>query len=60
MSVKPVGEDPKPVPPDMPGDSECCQSGCVPCVYDLYADEMEEYRKALREWETRQVGTPAN
>jgi hypothetical protein len=27
--------------------SECCMSGCVHCVYTIYADELEEYNEAL-------------
>jgi len=49
-------DDPKPLPPDRPGDNECCQSGCDPCVFDFYNDEMERYRQELRAWEARQAG----
>ena len=28
--------DPRPLPPEEPGPGECCDSGCDPCVYDLY------------------------
>lgn len=34
---------PKPQPPDP---SECCNSGCEPCVFELYED-------ALERWEAR-------
>jgi hypothetical protein len=30
---------PKPTEPD-----NCCMSGCVNCVYDLYRDELEEWQ----------------
>jgi hypothetical protein len=38
---------PAPVPPVRPGADECCHSGCNPCVFDLYEEEMERYRIAL-------------
>jgi hypothetical protein len=40
-----------PVPPRVPEAGECCQSGCDPCVYDLYWDALSRYEKALGEWE---------
>lgn len=27
--------------------SECCMSGCVNCVYNVYADDLEFYTTAL-------------
>ncbi|WP_232346447.1 MULTISPECIES: oxidoreductase-like domain-containing protein [Cupriavidus] len=53
MPDHPADRDPRPVPPERPGDNECCQSGCDPCVFDFYADEMERYRAELRAWEAR-------
>lgn len=50
-------DDPEPVPPTPPGPNECCQSGCIPCVYDMYNDEMETYREALRAWRARHPGS---
>ncbi|WP_231906808.1 oxidoreductase-like domain-containing protein [Cupriavidus sp. D384] len=52
----PPPDDPKPQPPERPGDNECCQSGCDPCVFDFYNDEMDRYRQELKAWEARQVG----
>jgi hypothetical protein len=46
--------DPRPQPPVQPELEDCCRSGCTPCVFDLYADAMERYRKALAAWEARQ------
>lgn len=46
-------DDPPPVPPDKPLPAECCESGCPICVYDLYADALEEYRQARAAWEQR-------
>ncbi|PFW62138.1 oxidoreductase, partial [Bacillus sp. AFS075960] len=32
---------------------ECCNSGCSPCIFDLYYEAMDEYRAALAAWEAR-------
>ncbi len=37
----------------MPEPEDCCRSGCVPCVYDLYDDALARYRLALTAWEAR-------
>lgn len=50
-------DDPEPIPPIPPEPEECCQSGCVPCVYDRYNDEMDEYREQLRAWRARHEST---
>ncbi|MBV7486795.1 oxidoreductase-like domain-containing protein [Bordetella sp. BOR01] len=55
--AKPV-HDPEPVPPQAPAPGDCCQSGCIPCVYDLYDDAMDRYREQLRAWRARH-GSPA-
>ncbi|MCE7031210.1 oxidoreductase-like domain-containing protein [Lysobacter sp. GX 14042] len=49
-------DDPPPRKPEAPLPSECCESGCDPCVYDTYADELEWYRKALAAWRERHPG----
>ncbi|WP_460902173.1 oxidoreductase-like domain-containing protein [Paraburkholderia jirisanensis] len=41
------------MPPTPPAADDCCRSGCDPCVFDLYNDELEGYRSALAEWEAR-------
>lgn len=46
-------EDPRPIPPEAPLPSECCDSGCDPCVYDLHAEAMEDYRRRLAQWQQR-------
>jgi hypothetical protein len=48
--------DPRPVPPIRPSVDDCCNGGCSPCVFDLYEEEMERYRKELADWEKRQEG----
>ncbi|MDR5824838.1 oxidoreductase-like domain-containing protein [Caballeronia sp. LZ043] len=35
----------------LPGD--CCQSGCDPCVFDLYDEALARYRTELAAWEAR-------
>jgi hypothetical protein len=37
---------PKPTPP---GDYECCESACEPCVWDTYYEELKEWKKAEAE-----------
>ena len=55
MSLPPEqAADPRPVMPPEPGPGACCQSGCDPCVYDLYWDELDRYEQALAAWELRQ------
>jgi hypothetical protein len=46
-------DDPRPLPPRAPEPGECCQSGCEPCIYDMYWDAIERYEQALQAWEAR-------
>lgn len=46
--------DPEPAPPVQPGLDDCCRSGCVPCVFDLYEEAMERYRVQHAAWQARQ------
>ena len=46
--------DPKPQAPREPESWECCQSGCDPCVYDRYWEDVSRYEQSLAEWEIRQ------
>ncbi|XP_027346668.1 uncharacterized protein LOC113858298 [Abrus precatorius] len=41
------GNSPKeiPPPPEKPDPGDCCGSGCVRCVWDVYYEELEEYNK---------------
>jgi hypothetical protein len=41
----------KPTPPATPLPGDCCGTGCIPCVMDIYEEEMDDYRKALAKWE---------
>lgn len=27
---------------------DCCMGGCVHCVYNIYADDLEQYTEALK------------
>ena len=45
--------DPEPVAPERPAPEECCNSGCIPCVYDTYDEAMDQYRQALKAWRAR-------
>jgi hypothetical protein len=54
MPDSPYGDDPRPVPPVCPDNDECCNSGCNPCILDLYTEELNRYRAALLAWESRQ------
>jgi hypothetical protein len=47
--------DPRPLPPEPPGDDECCRSGCDPCIFDYYQQELQQYREELAAWEARQA-----
>ena len=38
-------------PPRLPEPGECCGTGCIPCVMDLYEDELHDYNKALKAWQ---------
>jgi hypothetical protein len=45
--------DDRPLPPTRPDSNDCCRSGCVPCVFDLYEEQLELYRVALKRWQQR-------
>jgi hypothetical protein len=40
----------KPTPPREPSAEECCGKGCMPCVFDVYADALERYKAQLEAW----------
>ncbi|EXC35482.1 hypothetical protein L484_026789 [Morus notabilis] len=39
---------PRPPPPEKPLPGDCCGSGCVQCVWDLYYEELEAYNKLYK------------
>jgi oxidoreductase family protein len=45
--------DPMPRPPPRPDPEDCCNGGCVRCVFDMYEDAREAYEAALRAWRER-------
>lgn len=51
---------PRPVAPVCPEASACCDSGCDPCIFDFYREELEDYRKALSEWESLYGQSPTS
>ena len=40
--------EPMPEPPEKPFPGDCCGSGCVRCVWDIYYEELEEYNKLCK------------
>jgi len=46
-------DDPRPTPPEQPELEDCCNSGCSPCVFDLYDEALARYRVELAEWDAR-------
>ena len=54
-SGDPSIDDPRPIPPIQPELEDCCNSGCSPCVFDLYDEALARYRVELAEWEARQA-----
>lgn len=45
----------RPVPPVQPDLDDCCRSGCVPCVFDLYEDALARYERELAAWEAAEA-----
>ncbi|WP_370551335.1 oxidoreductase-like domain-containing protein [Glaciimonas sp. PAMC28666] len=43
--------DAAPTPPVQPDLDDCCASGCNPCIFDLYEEELDRYRARLQLWE---------
>ncbi|KAL6576095.1 hypothetical protein OROHE_000566 [Orobanche hederae] len=43
-SEKPTAA-PIPPPPEKPLPGDCCGSGCVRCVWDVYYEELEKYKR---------------
>ncbi|WP_211222882.1 oxidoreductase-like domain-containing protein [Paludibacterium yongneupense] len=44
--------------PQAPGDNECCGSGCDPCVWDLYREEVDRYAVEFEQWRSRHPCPP--
>ena len=50
-----IDDNPAPQPPVRPDIDDCCRSGCIPCVFDLYEEAMERYRSELKAWKDRHM-----
>ncbi|HET7844779.1 MAG TPA: oxidoreductase-like domain-containing protein [Xanthomonadales bacterium] len=35
----------KPEPPEAPDPSDCCGGGCARCVFDVYDEQLAEWRE---------------
>ena len=47
--------------PERPLDSDCCGQGCIPCVFDLYEEEVKIWEDECRKvavGESSQYGSP--
>lgn len=40
----------RPIAPEKPLATDCCDTGCEVCVFDAYADALALYEKALTDW----------
>lgn len=40
-----LAKETPPPPPEKPEPGDCCGSGCVRCVWDVYYEELEAYNK---------------
>lgn len=47
--------NPAPFPPRKPEPHECCGTGCIPCVMDIYEEELWQYEKDLKVWEAANI-----
>jgi hypothetical protein len=47
MSELPADDHRPPLPPVRPGQDDCCQDSCDPCVFDLYEQAVERYHADL-------------
>lgn len=45
--------DPRPAKPEPPLPAECCDSGCVRCVCEVYDEQLQAWREALALWRQR-------
>ncbi len=45
-----------PPPPEKPEPDECCGSGCVPCILDLYEDRLQAWRERVAAIRARRRG----
>ncbi|XP_048760486.2 NADH-cytochrome b5 reductase-like isoform X2 [Ostrea edulis] len=43
-----------PCPPQQPDDGDCCGSGCVPCVFDIYEQDLKIWKQECRKIQEHQ------
>ncbi|KFN41010.1 oxidoreductase-like domain-containing protein [Arenimonas oryziterrae] len=55
-----MSADPRPLPPPPPDPADCCGSGCVRCIFDLYDDALARYDAQLAQWLTRHPDAAAD
>jgi hypothetical protein len=36
-----------PPKPELPDPNDCCGSGCVRCIYDIYEDQLKAWEEAV-------------
>uniref|UniRef100_A0A7C9E3Q4 Oxidoreductase-like domain-containing protein n=1 Tax=Opuntia streptacantha TaxID=393608 RepID=A0A7C9E3Q4_OPUST len=53
---KPVKE--LPPPPEKPEPGDCCGSGCVRCVWDVYYEELDAYNQLLKQFDSQSQSPP--
>ena len=41
-------DDDLPPPPVKPDPADCCGSGCIPCILEVYEDELDDWRERVR------------
>ena len=46
--------------PTPPGEYECCESGCEPCVWDIYYEDMREWKEAQEKLKAAQESQSAD
>ncbi|QTR49063.1 oxidoreductase-like domain-containing protein [Candidatus Thiothrix anitrata] len=48
MQQSPITEKPQP-----PAPNECCESGCDPCVWDIYRAALQQWEETQRQLENK-------
>ena len=54
MQQSPITEKPQP-----PAPNECCESGCDPCVWDIYRTELQKWEQAQQGAKNTDAAKPA-
>ncbi|GMH14898.1 hypothetical protein Nepgr_016739 [Nepenthes gracilis] len=48
-----------PPPPEMPEPGDCCGSGCVRCVWDIYYEELDAYLELSKQYAKPESSHPS-